>query len=220
MRLLVLKPLDVGDYSNLTHSDLPGAAICSVAGDAWEMADTLIHELHHNRLFFIEEKIGPLFRDPTAALEAEGFYSPWRDDLRPLHGLLHGLYVYLPVSWFWLDVHRTGEVGASRRCYVVDRVLRIPRQLRLAVDVLRRHAELSEPGAALLAEMAREVDAVEAAVRALDLPASAPAIKLEPDGSLVPERGEPSGRALTVAESVTAHIARHDLGGQCAAFTD
>jgi len=214
MRLLVLKPCKMAGYSNLSHSDLPGAAIVSLLGDPYEMADTLIHELHHNRLFFIEEA-GPFFRDSTAAVLTQRYYSPWRDDLRPLHGLFHALYVYLPVAWFWLAVHRSAEVDASRRPYVTDRVLRIPRQLRIAAAVLRRHAELTERGAALFAEMEREVGAIGDAVRALELPADAPAIKLQLDGSLIAERGDPDERPLTVREAVTAHIARHDLQGQC-----
>jgi HEXXH motif-containing protein len=216
MRLLVLKPAKLGDYSNLTHSDLPGAAICSLAPDPYEMADTLIHELHHNRLFFIEERTGPFFRDATASVLTRRYYSPWRDDLRPLHGLFHALYVYLPVAWFWLAVHRSGEIDARRRGYVIDRVLRIAAQLHVGAAVLRRHAELTRTGAALLGGMEREVRAVVRAVRALRLPGDSPALKLEPDGSLVPECDEATGRPLTVDEAVTAHIARYDADGQCA----
>jgi HEXXH motif-containing protein len=218
MRLLVMKPLKTGDYTNLTHSDLPGAAICSLIDDPYEMADTFIHELHHNRLFFIEEKTGPFFRDATAAVLTQEFYSPWRNDLRPLHGLFHALYVYLPVARFWLKVHRSGEVDGARRAYVVDRVLRIPRQLQAAAAVLRRHAELTETGSALFRSMDREVGAIARSAAGLGLPADAPALKLEADGSPVPERDAASGRPLTVREAVTAHIARYDVHGQCGDF--
>jgi HEXXH motif-containing protein len=217
MRLLVLKPPKTADYSNLTHSDLPGAAICSLAGDPYEMADTLIHELHHNRLFSIEEKTGPFFRDAEAAVLTRRYYSPWRDDLRPLHGLFHAVYVYLPVAWFWLAVHRTGEVEASRRCYVTDRIGRIPLQLRLAAAVLRRHAELTPVGATLFAEMEREVAAIASAAGALGHPRDAAAIELEDDGSLVAECAVPGGRSLTVEEAVTAHVATYDVHRQCGA---
>lgn len=214
MRLVVLKPRAMGGYSNLSHSDLPGAAICGVVGDPYEMADTLIHELHHNRFFFIEEA-GPFFRDPTAAVLEGRYYSPWRDDLRPLHGLFHALYVYLPVARFWLAVHRSGETAEPRRSYVVDRLLRIPRQLRLAAGVLRDHAELTPLGASLFEAMEREVGAIEADVRDLALPPDAPAMSLESDGQLVTEC-DPTGRPLTVAGAVTAHVTRHDLHRQCA----
>jgi HEXXH motif-containing protein len=217
MRLLVMKPLKTGDYTNLTHSDLPGAAICSLIDDPYEMADTFIHELHHNRLFFVEEKTGPFFRDATAAVLAQEFYSPWRNDLRPLHGLFHALYVYLPVARFWVKVHRSGEVDGARRAYVLDRVLRIPLQLQAAAAVLRRHADLTKAGAALFEAMERDVRAVAKSAAGLDLPSDAPALKLEADGTLVPER-EPSGRPLGVREAVTAHIAKYDVHAQCGEF--
>ena len=207
MRLIVLKPFRVGGFTNLSHSDLPGAAICAVAGDPYEMADTLIHELHHNRFFFVEET-GPFFRDAEEAVLDGRHYSPWRTDLRPLHGLFHALYVYLPVCRFWLAVHRSGETLGARRTYVLDRVLRIPLQLRLAAAVLRREADFTALGAALFGEMEREVGAIEKAARVLRLPPDAAAVKLMPEGGFVEE-------ARTVRESVTAHIARHDRHHQC-----
>lgn len=214
MRLVVMKPYGIAGYSNLSHSDLPGAAICSVIEDPYETTDTLVHELHHNRFFFVEES-GPFFRDSTAAIVENRYYSPWRDDLRPLHGVFHALYVYLPVARYWLAVHRSGETREPRRSYVVDRVLRIPRQLGAAATVLRRHGDFTPLGASLFEAMEREVAAVAEAAGALGLPDDAPAMKLEASGRLDVERDPGDGRPLTVRDAVTSHIARHDLHGQC-----
>lgn len=48
------------------------------------MADALIHEYFHNRLFFILDRNEILANaDNNEGEEAGEFYSPWRDDLRP-----------------------------------------------------------------------------------------------------------------------------------------
>src|SRR6185436_7164280 len=119
--------------------------IASVVYNPLEMADHFIHEFQHNRLSFIEE-CGPLF-EPSA--EAERCYSPWRDKPRALYGLFHGVYVFVAVCRYWLQVFLANDVGPSDRNYVVDRLVRLPRQLALGVGVLRRYARLTPLGRAI-----------------------------------------------------------------------
>src|SRR5581483_603165 len=59
-------------------------------------AVTLAHELQHL-------KLGALLDIVTLALPDDGrrYYAPWRDDPRPLGGLLQGAYAYFGVSGFW-----------------------------------------------------------------------------------------------------------------------
>ena len=68
------------------------------------------------------------------------YTSPWRDKPRGLYGIFHGVYVFLAVARYWLDVFTSGRGDASQRAYAVDRLLRLPMQLALAVGVLERHA--------------------------------------------------------------------------------
>jgi uncharacterized protein len=57
---------------------------------------TLTHEIQH-------VKLGALLDLVTLTLPDDGrrYYAPWRDDPRPLGGLLHGVYAYLGVTEFW-----------------------------------------------------------------------------------------------------------------------
>jgi HEXXH motif-containing protein len=52
------------------------------------VAESIIHESMHLQLTFVDS-IEPLTVDDRA-----GGYSPWKDEIRPVTGLLHGLYVF------------------------------------------------------------------------------------------------------------------------------
>jgi HEXXH motif-containing protein len=68
----------------------------SLGPDARSVAVTLAHELQHTKLVALMDLFPLLRPDP-----AERFYAPWRDDPRPLAGLLHGTYAHLGVAGFW-----------------------------------------------------------------------------------------------------------------------
>jgi HEXXH motif-containing protein len=57
-----------------------------------KLAEAIVHEYFHNELFLHQES-AELFdtRD-------ELYYSPWRDDARPLNGLFHGAFVFTAVA--------------------------------------------------------------------------------------------------------------------------
>jgi HEXXH motif-containing protein len=184
------RPRPGSTRNNMSHPDLPGAILASAVQSPVWMAHVLVHEFHHHRLFCIEER-GPLFRDPVAAVEDARFASPWRRDPRPLHGILHGLYVHVPVADFWLSLLASGPEEPSR-ALALDRSLRSWHQMRMAADLLTRHAELSDLGRTVLDALRDDVDAVGARIRALGLPADAPAVVCREDGTLA-EAGEAGG---------------------------
>ncbi len=215
MRVAAMKPRSVGEYSNVSQSDLPGAFVCTATADPYVLADSIVHELHHNRLFFLQDE-APLFageRDGIA--EAGAFYSPWRDDLRPLQGLFHGAFVYLPVLRFWIDVVRAGAVLDDRRSYALDQLARIPVQCAVAIMQLRRHARLTARGDAVLAEMAAELDHASADARALGAPVDAAATIFHDDGSFTRETSDAT--PISVRDSLLAHWHRHDVRHQLSA---
>ncbi|MFJ7420349.1 HEXXH motif domain-containing protein [Streptomyces uncialis] len=81
-----------------------GCTGLSTPRDARDLALALVHELQHNKLAAVTH----LF-DLTSERPGEYFYAPWREDPRPLGGLLHGVYAHLGVALFW---HR--QSGAER----------------------------------------------------------------------------------------------------------
>jgi HEXXH motif-containing protein len=206
IRVVALKPAADGDYTNVSHSDLPGALVLSAVNPPHELADALIHEVHHDRLFAVEE-LDPFFEDPAAAQHDARYYSPWRDDPRPLHGILHAVYVHLPVWHFWCDVHRCGGGDDPElEMYARDRLLRIALQLSIGSHQLRRHARFSLWGARVFSEILESVGRVQQQLSEILGDADVPAWVCDSQGRIRAERREGSAGEVSVRESVLEHV--------------
>jgi HEXXH motif-containing protein len=73
-----------------------GSALICYPEDPAALAATLIHEFQHIRLGGLLQFI-PL----QAADRRERLYAPWRDDPRPLGGVIHGVYAFFGVAAFY-----------------------------------------------------------------------------------------------------------------------
>jgi HEXXH motif-containing protein len=80
---------------NATSRESFGAAAISPAADPLTLAVALLHEVQHGVLNALLD-IVPLYRPDEAR-----YYAPWRQDPRPIGGLLHGAYAHAGVSDFW-----------------------------------------------------------------------------------------------------------------------
>lgn len=125
-------------------SSVPGAVCITATHDVALIAEQLTHEVSHAHLFALQES------DPLLAAEAHGdgwgeplVYSPWRDDARPLNGLLHGAVVFSRVAW--LHAGLADQFETSRR-----RLSAIGPQVRAALAGLARHATMTPVGARLM----------------------------------------------------------------------
>jgi HEXXH motif-containing protein len=73
-----------------------GSVLVSEPGDAVSLAVALVHEFAHIRLG------GLLHLLPvTSGGEQETRYAPWRDDPRPLPGLIQGIFAFTNIAAFW-----------------------------------------------------------------------------------------------------------------------
>jgi hypothetical protein len=220
IRLAALKPRTWGGYDDFSPPELPGTFLASVIRHPLEMADHLIHEFQHNRLSLIEES-GPLFDSAFGNAETDArFFSPWRDKPRALYGIFHGLYVFIAVTRYWLAVHRSSETPAADRPYVIDRLLRLPRQLALAAGVLERHALLTPLGRDVLQQLLQDARDVREQVAAATLPQDSPALVVAEDGVCQPEKSKLDGRPLTAIGAVLEHVQRNDVHNQCAGLLE
>jgi len=213
VQVIAFKPVSIGDYSNVSFSDLPGAFILSAVQEPYWMADALIHELLHNRLFFVLDG-GEILEGDQDATESKEFYSPWRDDLRPLGGLLHAVYVYVGVCKFWLSICASGDTGV-RRDYAEDQAVRAVLDMKIGIAQLRRHATFTAIGIQLFQELEREVGRLAVTMRALNLSPGAPATIARGDGQIVPFGFGQDGHRLSILESILAHAQQHDTRHQC-----
>jgi uncharacterized protein len=77
--------------------------------DAWDLADSLIHEHRHQKLYLLSR---------ATALVAQDYpfvSSPWREDPRPPSGLLHACFVFAELRRFWAFALANGESEVRSR---------------------------------------------------------------------------------------------------------
>jgi uncharacterized protein len=89
-----------------------GAVALALPDDAASFCLLLIHEFQHVKLGAVLDMLDLL--DPT---DQQLYYAPWRDDPRPLEGLLQGTYAHLAVTEYWRSRCTTGidaEVSYAR----------------------------------------------------------------------------------------------------------
>jgi HEXXH motif-containing protein len=93
--------------SSATSRETFGCVALSTPPDAVTMAVTLAHETQHAKLSALLDLV-PL----TKPDDGSRFYAPWREDPRPVPGLLQGAYAYLGVTDFWRN-QRCVESGEA-----------------------------------------------------------------------------------------------------------
>jgi len=204
--LVAVKPRPESGTSNTSHSQLPGAFMASVVNNPLAMAQNFIHEFCHNRLFAIEEE-GPFFDPKSNAHRDARYYSPWRADPRPLHGILHALYVFTCVNRYWLNVYRDAEIRGGDRDYVTQRLRRIQTQLDFGAQMLQRHAIFSELGHLLFTGLLDDIADLHSDMSAYGVPPDAPALIVEPDGGYAPQLSLLDGRPISALEGAAEHRA-------------
>ncbi|MFC5749877.1 HEXXH motif domain-containing protein [Actinomadura rugatobispora] len=150
----VLVPLraDGPDHTSATVPMAFGAVAMSPPPDDHALAVTLAHEAQHAKLGALNDVV-PL----TLPDDGSRFYAPWRDDPRPVGGLLHGAYAHLGVAGYW-----RAERGRERG----DGALRAHTEFAhwrdacaLVIRTLRGCGRLTEAGEQFVAVMDRTVRA-------------------------------------------------------------
>jgi HEXXH motif-containing protein len=136
-----------GNGASITARGEFGAIVMTPPGEAARLADTLIHEFHHSVLYAVMDMV-----TLHAAAPAEEHYSPWRDDPRPLPGLLHGAYAYLGVVDFWRG--QRGVLAGPELLYADFEFARWRHQVAQAARVLLDSGLLTAPGVAFANGMA------------------------------------------------------------------
>jgi hypothetical protein len=212
-----LKPRDDTFLFNASASELPGAFICTVPpAESYTLASSFIHEFYHNTLFSIEEAGRFLDTTEDDEIEGENHYSPWVETLRPLHGILHAVYVFIPVFHFWGAVVRDGASEAGRLAHAKEWIARIPVQLRMGLNQLKRHAKFTSFGTSIYQQLAREVEAVEADAHALGANLTTPVMGIDAHGKYRQLLHAGDTRPMTVGEILLDHVEKNDLHGECA----
>jgi HEXXH motif-containing protein len=108
-----------------------------------QLGVAVVHELRHsllNGLIFL----APLFEECD-----ELFYTPWRDDPRPLGGLVHGAYAFSGVAHYWRTRGTDGLAGFELALW--------RSAVRVVLDTLRDHPALTPLGRALITALDEQI---------------------------------------------------------------
>jgi HEXXH motif-containing protein len=145
--LATVAPLESPPQVNLsgTCDDVLGCICTSLSVNAGILAETFVHEAAHVTLNMLSDVTSCWRTDAPGRL----YRSPWRKDLRPISGMVHGIFAFLAVGEFWaalLACDEAGEFGPLGRL----RLRTATRQVERALAELLDAEELTEAGRALL----------------------------------------------------------------------
>ena len=68
--------------------------------DARHLAESCLHEHLHNRLYLLDEALPLTIRNA----KPRSYFSPWKQTMRTIEGMLHAVYVFSHLAWFWRNV--------------------------------------------------------------------------------------------------------------------
>ncbi|MFE9969034.1 FxsB family cyclophane-forming radical SAM/SPASM peptide maturase [Streptomyces sp. NPDC005525] len=150
----VLTPLQAPDGSDVSAASKE--AFGAVAAARPETSDLLalliVHEFQHVKLGAVLDCFDLL--EPVG--DRRLFYAPWRDDARPLDGLLQGTYAHIAVTDFWRARRLSTQGQAARTAEA--RFARWREQTVSAVQEVAGSGLLTPLGDRFVAGMARTVE--------------------------------------------------------------
>jgi HEXXH motif-containing protein len=107
-----LVPLPAGqgrETRSASTGEAFGSVLISPPSDPVTLAVSLVHEFQHIKLGGLMH-LGPLTVEP----DGQWHYAPWRDDPRPLTGLVQGVYAFVGIAAFW-RAYRRAVTGVDAR---------------------------------------------------------------------------------------------------------
>jgi HEXXH motif-containing protein len=144
--LVPLPAADGWENRSASTGEAFGSVMVSPPSDATSLAVSLVHEFQHI-------KLGGLMHLVTlcGVDEAEVLYAPWRDDPRPLGGLVQGAYAFLGIATFW-RAHRKNLTGSVAELATFEYAY-AREQTREALAILRASTVLTPLGREFLDRM-------------------------------------------------------------------
>jgi HEXXH motif-containing protein len=151
--LVPLSPRSGQSMSSATQAGAGGVVSLSLPADPQTFAGALVHEHMHGKLNLLLDYVR-LTRPATARC-----YSPWRQDPRPLWGLLHGTYAFFGVAGFWrTEARRLARDGAPARAAEFE-FARAACDVLVGCRSLTASGRLTADGAALVGTVRRTAEA-------------------------------------------------------------
>lgn len=143
----ILKSDDPGIDISFSDPPIPFSIFLSVSQgkDAClRIAEAIIHEAMHLQLSLVEQVV-PLVLDDTMAR-----FSPWKQKLRPLSGLIHALYVFRVIDTWLAQISASNPIEPGidrRRAQIAEEIAEL--------DLTGAAAGFTQAGQALIRELLR-----------------------------------------------------------------
>lgn len=139
-------------HCSVSFASRPGILFMSWAPNASTIAEALVHESDH-QYFYLLAREGEIWASEHCVVQAV-FRSPWRDDARPLDGLLRGASAFVRVAEYWAEV---GDLGIAVDEFETDwphrRAVQALREAREALSVISVHGCPAELGARMIKDL-------------------------------------------------------------------
>jgi hypothetical protein len=128
--ICILKAEDPDIDVSYSHPDIPFSIFVSVIDQpssqtTLRVAESILHEAMHLFLTLIEGVLPMVNQDSK-----ETFYSPWRDEPRPIRGVLHGLFVFKAISEFYNGINRE-NTDLTVLKFLNNRIMSIKKEIKM-----------------------------------------------------------------------------------------
>ncbi|MBU2668263.1 hypothetical protein KOI35_32600 [Actinoplanes bogorensis] len=149
--IVPLKHLPGWETRSASSGEAFGSVMVSEPPDATIMAVSLIHEYQHI-------KLGALLHllQLTEPDDGRLYYAPWRDDPRPLGGLIQGIYAFFGIARFWRT--RLQKVDGAEREITAFEYAYALQQTAESVRIGLDATTLTETGRILLTGLRQQVE--------------------------------------------------------------
>lgn len=129
-----------GVLSSVSFDSHPGAVFTSWCEQAEMLAETLVHESDHQR-HYLFSRIFSIWEE-SCELPRARYRSPWRNDPRPLDGILRGASAFVSVGRFWAKVDEASAWRPESSDWVRERAVYTNYQAIDALTTLSLHRNL------------------------------------------------------------------------------
>lgn len=138
---------------SFSDNAVPGALYVSIRKgegyiDPYDLADSIIHEHRHQKLYLLEQYI-PAVQSDTPLVP-----SPWREELRPVSGVYHGAFVFHNLKDYWQFISQNRTGGLKEKALAQMNFSR--ESLSKALQTLKS-ADITPAGRNILGEFERTI---------------------------------------------------------------
>ncbi|MDP2162070.1 MAG: HEXXH motif-containing putative peptide modification protein [Flavobacterium sp.] len=127
-RIQILRQVDEEIDTSYSHPEIPFTIFVSLCKDDSinsniRVAESILHEAMHLKLTLIEKHIDLIVPNTN-----ETYYSPWREEQRPVRGVLHGLFVFGAVLGLYKKLEFLKECSSDEKRYIATRIFEINKE--------------------------------------------------------------------------------------------